>query len=135
MSDGFRDFDRARSERQAATIGFRLGGREFTIPARIPAGALLDVTRAVAANNDFMAMTAFTEFLDALIPADQAEEFKAALREPEVDQTDVMDLIAWIVEESTGRPLQKRSSSAPPAVPDGAPSRVVSLSSKEIPSA
>lgn len=127
--DRFRDFDAARAEREQEPLTFRLEGRDFTTPGTVPAGVLLDIGRAVAAGNQMAMFTATAEFFEHLVPDDQAEEFAAAVRT--TDMETMLDLVSWIIEEATGRPLPSASSSASPSSTDTPPSRVVSLTPVE----
>ena len=119
-----RDFDASRAENNAEPLTFRLAGYDFVIE-RVPAGPLLDL----AANGDATdaaAMAAFARFLKALVrPADR-DQLAAAL--DDTDLTTVLELVRWVIEESTGRPLDTPLPSPPVASEDGEPSKVVSLS-------
>lgn len=118
----YRDFDAARAEHQP--LAFRLAGRDFTTVAPIPAGPVLDLGRAQGQGGE-VAFDVFVAFFEAIIPEDQAGEFAAAIRE--VGFETMRELLAWIVEEATGRPLPSASSSESSSPENGQPSRRVSL--------
>lgn len=121
-----RDFDAARRERQLEQLTFTVGGDTFTIDASLPAGVLLDLGRYTASSDSQQAFAAFVGFWDEVIPPDDQERFAQAVRRVDLDT--MIAMVEWIVEESTGRPLGRRSSSPEAPSTDGQPSRVVSLS-------
>lgn len=119
-----RDFDAARAEVQSEPLTFRLAGRDFTIE-RVPAGPLLDLA-AHAGDTDAAAMAAFSRFLHALVIPSQRDDLVAALAD--VDLSTLFELVQWVIEEQTGRPLASPSPLPLDASQGGEPSRVVSLS-------
>lgn len=124
-----RDFAAARAESEPLT--FTLAGHAFTID-RVPAGPLLDLADQ-ATLTDEKAMAAFARFMHALVREEERATLRAAL--DETDLQTVLEIVQWVIEESTGRPLPTASSSPGEPSQDGAPSRVVSLSPVESQSA
>lgn len=123
-----RDFDAARAEHQSEPLTFRLAGHDFETVPVIPAGPILDL----AANADKMdadAMVAFARFLYSIVRADQVDAFTHAL--DTVDLGTVLELVAWVIEETTGRPLGRHSSLPVEPSTGGEPSRRVSLTPVE----
>lgn len=105
---------------------FTLGGEDFSTSGDLPAGLLLDLGAAVTDGNDLTAFAMFKDFFEAIVPEEDHDRFAAAIRT--VGIVTMVDLLTWIVEESTGRPLPTRFASLPEQSRDGEPLRVVSLS-------
>jgi hypothetical protein len=104
----FKDFDVARAEHEAEPIRFRLAGRDFQTLPFIPAKPLLDL----AAHEGKMGASgfiAFGQFLHAVVIPDQRDEMDAAMSE--VDFSTVREVVSWILEESTARPLASANAS------------------------
>lgn len=118
-----RDFDAARAESKLEPLTFRLVGHDFTID-RVPAGPLLDLA-AQSDATDAAAMAAFARFLKALVREDQRDALAVALDDTALET--VLDLVRWVIEEATGRPLDMPQPSLRDASEAGQPSRVVSL--------
>lgn len=120
----FKDFDAARAEHAREPIEFKLGGEHFVARGEVPAGVVLD---AVTAGDDMQTQLAlFATLFEAIVADLDAERFALAVRR--VDVETVFELVAWIMEEVTGRPLPSASPSPVEPSGDGPPSRVVSLS-------
>lgn len=120
--DRFRDFDAALAESEPLT--FKLGGTLFTCLPEIPAGPVLRLARH-ADTIDAEAFVVFHQFLLSVIVPEQRDALELAL-----DNTGLgtlLDLIQWLIEEATGRPLPGASSLPEPVPEDGQPLRVVSL--------
>jgi hypothetical protein len=129
----FKDFDAARAEAHGEPLTFVLGGEMFTATGELPAGVLLDLGRAVAADNTLLTLDLLQEFFEAIVGPDDVDRFAKAVRR--VGLETVQALLEWIVEESTGRPFTTASSSPLPRVPDGATSKVEPVSwAAEVPS-
>lgn len=104
----YKDFDVARAEYEGEPLRFRLAGRDFETLPFMPAGPLLDL----AANGDKMGaagFAAFGVFLRTVIIEDQRDEMDAAMRE--VDFSTVREVVTWILQEATARPLSSAESS------------------------
>lgn len=120
------DFDAAIAEDEASrqgekVVGFKLGGEQFQIPLPLPAagvlrlGVLSDMGMAVGFVGDgaavVRAMAELVKFLDAIVAeADQAR-FEAALTRSRASFEVLIQMVKYIVEEATGRPLVPASSS------------------------
>lgn len=104
----YRDFDVARAEHEGEPIRFRLAGREFETLTFMPAGPLLDL----AANGDkagAAGFAAFGTFLNAVVVEDHRDALRDAMAE--VDFPTVREVVTWILQESTGRPLSSAETS------------------------
>jgi len=122
----YKDFDAARAERDS-TVGelrFRLMGREFTTRTVMPALPLLDLAAMTPESSNLDAMRALSDFLLAIV--NQRDDMRATLSEVGFDT--LFTVVAWIIEEITGRPLGSASSSPEPLSWSSSPPRVVSLS-------
>lgn len=104
----FRDFDAARAEHTGEPLRFRLAGREFETLPFLPAGALLDLA-AQQGRMGAQGFAAFGEFLRAAVVEDQRDDLREAMNR--VDFPTVREVVSWILEESTARPLSSASDS------------------------
>jgi hypothetical protein len=110
-----RDFAAARQEHDDDPITFKLGGQVFGVRRRIPAGYLLDVS-AVEQDPALLAV-----YLNAALLDDDTDEndessavrFDRLLHDPhalgknkpvEIDL--LSDIVAYVIEEQTGRPTK-----------------------------
>lgn len=117
-----KDFDAARAESVGEPLTFRLAGYDFETVGEIPAGPLLDMAASVTSGSDVTGLSALQAFFAAIIPEERAKDFNDAIRK--VGLTTMLELIQWIVEETTGRPLTSASSSAGPPSSNGAASKL-----------
>lgn len=105
-----RDFDAAATpDPSAEPITFTLAGRQFTRRTELPLGALVAAGRAVrlAPMEQFVALVEVVR--SWIIPAER-DAFDDALLE--IDNFGVLaDIVAWLMEQSTGRPTPASSSS------------------------
>jgi hypothetical protein len=99
----FRDFDAARAEHVRKPLSFRIGGEDFTVDGSLSSGILLDLGKAMVLGDDTLMLQANIALWDEVVSEDDKERFATALRR--TDMATMIDLVAWIVEESTGRPL------------------------------
>lgn len=120
-----RDFDAARAERALEPLTFTLGGQQFTTVPEIPVGPLLDLA-SKAGDTDAAALAAFGAFMRAIVAPGDRDRFEAVLAATGI--ATMLELVAWVIEETTGGPLPGASSSPEAPSADGEPSRVVSLS-------
>lgn len=122
----FKDFDAARAEARGEPLTFKLGGEMFTACAELPAGVLLDMGAAFTSQDAMAGFDLFTELFQVIVAPDDQERFAAAVRT--VGLSTVMDLVQWIVEESTGRPFETPSPSPHRSVTGGGSSNGDSVS-------
>ncbi len=122
----YRDFDAARAERAGEQIEFKVGGEEFAVDGTLPGGVILELAEAMASGDQFAAMGLTAELFKGIVRPEDTDRFAAAVRT--VDMMTMLDLLSWIIEEATGRPLPNASPSEPASSEGGSPSRVVSLS-------
>lgn len=104
----YKDFDAARAEFEGEPLRFKLGGREFETLPFLPARALLDL----AAQGDSMGaagFAAFGEFLSRTVIEAQRDDLAEAMNL--VDFPTVREVVSWILEESTARPLSSATPS------------------------
>lgn len=121
----YRDFDAARAEANAEPLTFTLGGEDFTAATDLPSGVLLDMAAAFTSDDPSMGLDLFSELFRVMVAPEDAERFAVAVRK--VGLSTVLDLVGWIVEESTGRPFNKPSPSPPRPVQSGGSSNGDSL--------
>lgn len=121
--DRFRDFDAAIDEEQPIT--FRLGGSDWQA-IHLNATNFLRFTRKTA-EGGAEAAVAFQDYLTAVLGEDDRKPFMEMLDERDVSLTVLLELVKWLVEQSSGVP-------SPAAVPSpsrqrnsGGPTRVVRL--------
>lgn len=113
-----KDFDAARRERRRnrEPIAFRLGGQEFTLPATLPAGHILDLIEADADGNPVATLVACRRFLAAILASDEdRERLEVVLRshdDPVDLNDDLIEVVDWIAEQYTGRPTKRSSDSS-----------------------
>lgn len=119
-----RDFDAARAE--ADPLTFTLGGEQFTARATMPAGVLLDIANAHANGDELELLKLVGVFIEQIVPDEDHDRFVVAMRL--TDQATVFDLVAWVIEETTGRPFGKPSSSPQSPASGGESSKDASLS-------
>jgi hypothetical protein len=128
----FRDFDAARAERAREPIEFKLGGEMFSATGDMPAGLLLDAAAGLGSDDPAAQGAVFAALFEGIVAPEDHERFGAAVRR--VDIETVMELITWIMEEVTGRPLPMSSPSPFPRAQDGVSWRVDSSSPASTPS-
>lgn len=124
-----RDFDAARAEIEGPPLTFTLCGEEFRCRAKIPAGPILKL----ASQHDLQgleAIDALGQFLYSIVVPDQADTLRKVIDE-DVTVPLAVEIVAWVIEESTGRPLPMLSDLPLPASEDGPSSNLVSLSPAE----
>lgn len=134
MSTRHREFASARAELAENPITFSLDEEVFTVEGVLQAGPLLDLITALPGGLDtdkmapadaMVAFKVFGEFIEGVVIEPDRERWRAAMRTTTL-QT-VMDILAWVIEESTGRPLVMSSGSEPSASEPSGPLRSVSL--------
>lgn len=125
-----RDFDAARAENVGDPLTFRLAGRDFTV-TRLPAGPLLDLAND-ADLEGAAAFAAFSKFLLKIVADEHEDEMRAALNES--DLMVVFDVVRWVIEESTARPLSEQASVPVLQSPNGAASKLAAVTEGWTPS-
>jgi len=105
----YKDFDEFFSEAQKATLKFKIRGKEYEIPAQLPAKAMLEAARASKAHQDKKGVEdVFTAF-KAVFPTDVWDE----LIESGITLDELQQLYVWIVskgkaEEGNPTPLPQQ---------------------------
>lgn len=122
----FKDFDAARAEAMGEPLTFKLGGEMFTATGEVPAAVLLDLGAAINSSDTIHAFALMQELLERLVAPEEEAQFARAMRR--VGLESVLELVRWIVEETTGRPFVTASSSPAQPSEDGAPSKLASVS-------
>lgn len=128
MSTRHREFTSARAEALGDPIMFSLDGEWFTVGG-VESGPVLDLVAALPAGLDTTEMTpgdattmlpALAAFVEGIVVDEDRERWHKAMRATS-PQT-LMQIVAYVIEESTGRPLAGSGESQPSRSPDGAPS-------------
>lgn len=101
----FKDFDAALKEQEREPIRFRLGGEDFQIDG-IHSGPLLRLAR-IQQVSDIEAAVQFDSFISALIRKEDRKRWDKALEQVPIDV--LLEVVQFIVEESTGRPTERPS--------------------------
>lgn len=105
-----KSFDVARSEVDGDSLEFELGGEAFAVELPLPGIALLDMAN-VAEAEGVEAVTAFNQFLTVALGEAEFKRFHDAALRTRLPIERLMEIVQWIVEESTGRPTEQRSGS------------------------
>lgn len=114
--------DGQRTEQKAEPIPFRIGDEEFLAPSKddLPGLPLMELAAAFDAAEDesvseeqatAAAMGAWARFLHAALGPEQYGRLRATVNRHRWSTEQIMELAEWIVEASTGVPLDELSSS------------------------
>jgi hypothetical protein len=122
------EFAQAHAERESemAERSFKLGGKTFTYAANPSYTGLGQIT----SEGEGDVIGRLEEGLLRLMDDGQEEEFLAVLRDKKskVTLNDLNTLIAWVIEQQTGRPTQAPSLSTPGGATTSTPSTAGSSS-------
>lgn len=124
-----KDFDAAAREAVGESLTFTLGGEQFTTTPELPAVPMLRLA-AVADKEGAEGATAFYQFLQAMLVEEDVARFEAMAMRERIGMERLGEVVAWLIEEMTGRPTQPPSASAerrstPSPSPTAAPLRRV----------
>lgn len=137
----FRDFDAARRERlrDREPIRFVVCEQEFETVPVVPAGNIIDL---IAGEQSGHPVIAYRRFILAVLRDDDGTDEKASSQErmlellyrPDdpLDEVTLSELLGWLAETFGGRPTQRSTDSSSGPLPDGQPSKVVSLSKRTV---
>lgn len=124
----FRDFDAALAERREHAPTFRLDGFTFTVP---PLAAELGLeyasTLASVAIDDPTSYTRIKDFLATAVAPEQAARMHQALAVTRPDMESLVELLAFVMEATTGRPT------SPPSASPASPSTTSQSSTDALP--
>lgn len=124
MTTPYKDFDAAVAEVREVVLRFKIGGEEFAIDQAIPAIPIIELA-GMNEQSGVEAVMAFKDFLVEIVGPAEWPRLKRALAGKGFE--DLLAIVAWLVEEATGRPTQPPSPSPAPVEPAGPASKVVSL--------
>ena len=113
------DFDQERQARVARLRTFRIGGEQFTVRASVRPEALLDWESVGGDTSAEETLRVIDSTILALVENENgqagAHERWQALRTREDDAVsleDLLDVMAWLMEQQTGRPTVQPSDSS-----------------------
>lgn len=113
-----KDFDAARKQRETTERSFTIGGQEFTYRAAVAPEALIDWNEA-ATGAKKLTEREWLELFDAtivLILDEGQEETWKTVRNPRAEHPlnleDIREVLAWLIEQATGRPTGEPSGSS-----------------------
>lgn len=121
----FRDFDAALAEHERKPVTFRLGGRDFEV-VNTSAPLMMKVYRAL---EEGIAGAVYFEALQWMVAEGDREALVAAIESADISIGGVIDIVNWIVQETTGSPFVESVSSADSQSTNGRGLKVVSRSS------
>lgn len=103
-------FTAAKADALGDPISFDIDGDEFLIPRPVPAWPMLELAACGDEGEPTRIAAAFVGFLTAVLPAEQHERFRRTCAEKRVDQELLLEIVQFVIEESTGRPTVPLSS-------------------------
>lgn len=103
-----RDFDAAAREAVGEPLTFTLGGEVFTCAPTLAALPMLKLAKS-ADKGGAEGVAAFYDFLTAMLVQDDVPRFEAMMQRERIGMEQLSELVAWVVEEATGRPTQRPS--------------------------
>lgn len=108
MSSRFKDFGTGVSEEKEPIV-FKLHNEEFTCIATIQGKTLMNLVSRSQSEDPAEAMAVVETFFSKILVDESLERFNALLEDKEriVDMETLGEIIAWLVEEYTGRPNQQ----------------------------
>lgn len=118
VNDRYADFDAAFAEADAEPITMRLYGRVWSLPGNMPAGAVLKVTRLMAAGKAEHELT-FAELLDLaadLIPRETLDVWCGK----GLDAEQLAKVLAWLMRIYMGKDVEDGDGPGEAPAPDGA---------------
>jgi hypothetical protein len=116
MADRFIDFDAARAERKHEPLILKAFGREFNLPARMPAGLFLDILRLNAEKGAEAELSDTEAFgiMGRLLPKDVLDELLAC---PDFDLEDLEALTEMVFDAYRGKAALPLAPTTPPKTP------------------
>ena len=108
MTSRFKDFGGAKGT-NLSPLSFKLYDEEFRCRPAVQGKTMLDmVSNSNSDDGAAMAKTVEDFFATAILPEDY-EKFDALLKDPDkiVTVETLTEIVAWLVEEYTGRPTQQ----------------------------
>lgn len=108
MTDRFKDFGSGNSSEKAA-IKFKLHNEEFECVSEIQGKVLLDMVRRSQSEDPVVAANVVTDFFERVLTDESLERFNALTLDKEriVTMETLSEIVAWLIEEYTGRPNQQ----------------------------
>jgi hypothetical protein len=108
MTDRFKDFG-AGSSLERSAIKFKLHGEEFECVSEIQGKVLLDMVSRSQSDDPVVAAGVVTDFFNKVLTDESLERFDALIVDKEriVTMETLSDIVAWLIEEYTGRPNQQ----------------------------
>jgi len=101
-------FESARAQVRQEPLEFDFGGSTFAVELPLPSISFLEMVN----EDESKALAAFGAFLRDVLGDDQYKTFSAVARRDRTDFETMGEIVAWIVEEATGRPTQQQPASA-----------------------
>jgi hypothetical protein len=105
----FKDFDAAASERSDDPITFVLGGREWAVP-HLNAHSYFMFTRKMS-EGGIIGELALDDYFTSVLAKDDREAWHQMLAEKDIQMPTLMELVQWLVEETSGHPTNAVSPS------------------------
>jgi hypothetical protein len=106
-----RSFSAARREATGEPLTFDIEGEQFTLRASLPMMPLLDLAAAAEQGNELDAALAFRTFLHRMVPDNDGVRLTDAIARADWGHEELLELVRWVVEETTGHPSQPPSDS------------------------
>jgi len=108
MSSRYKDFGTG-GEVNAEPLAFKLHDEEFTAIPTIQGKVLMDLVSRSQSEDPLEAMSVISTFFEKILVDESLERFNALLEDKEriVTMETLGEIIAWLVEEYSGRPNQQ----------------------------
>lgn len=108
MSSRYKDFGAGKSEEKDPIV-FKLFEEEFTCIPVIQGKTLMDLVARSQSEDTIEAMTVINDFFSKVLKDESLGRFNALLEDKEriVTMETLGEVIAWLVEEYSGRPNQQ----------------------------
>ena len=109
MTSRFKDFGAGVAEADKRPLSFKLHGEEFHCKPAIQGKAMLEMVASSESDNNAEMANVITTFFNVALAEESKEPFFALLEDPDkiVTVETLSEIIAWLVEEYTGRPTQQ----------------------------
>ena len=108
MTARFKDFG-SGSKSDKEPVSFKLHGEDFNCVAEIQGKVLLDMVSRSQSDDPVVAAAVVTDFFDKVLTDESLERFNALVVDKEriVTMETLSEIVAWLIEEYTGRPNQQ----------------------------
>lgn len=108
MTNRFKDFG-SGSENVKPPLSFKIHGEEFQCISVLQGKILLDLVRKSQSSDPLVAAAVIDEFFDNVLVEESLSRFNDLLRDKEriVSVETLSEIVAWLIEEYSGRPEEQ----------------------------